>query len=67
MIPSLRELTLGIMDALHGLFWVPRSLFSNHSSGLWLAFQQAIYQSISGSAVALPLPLQETNLNLLQE
>ena len=22
MIPSLRELTLGIMDALHGLFWV---------------------------------------------
>ena len=23
MIPSLRELTLGIMDALHGLFWVP--------------------------------------------
>jgi len=27
MIPSLRELTLGIMDALHGLFWVLIFLF----------------------------------------
>ena len=52
MIPSLRELTLGIMDALHGLFWVPCRGFtpsiprnkSGFASGIKRAFPVKIHQ-----------------------